>query len=157
MSWDKGRDVVDDLLRRGHLEQVLGNEAEAQHLLEKAHSHLQTARTVSDLDPEIAYGALYAAARKALTALLIQQGLRPTRAGGHEAVIEAVQAQLVPPLGEVLRPLRRIKRRRNDGDYAGSEDRLHVDDVEADLPAAAAIVDAVKRLLPEMPVFVPRR
>nr|WP_269809923.1 hypothetical protein [Kineosporia rhizophila] len=123
----------------------------------KAHSHLQTAQSVSDLDPEIAYGALYAAARKALTALLIQQGLRPTRAGGHEVVIEAVQAQLVPPLGEVMRPMRRIKRRRNDGDYAGSEDRLHAEDVEADLPAAAAIVDAVERVLPQMTVFVTQR
>ncbi len=72
-------------------------------------------------------------------------------------MIEALQAQLVPPLGEVMRPLRRIKRRRNDGDYAGSEDRLHAEDVEADLPAAAAVVDAVKRLLPEMTVYASRR
>jgi hypothetical protein len=157
VSWDKGRGVIEDLLKRGQLEQVPGNEAEAQHLLEKAQSHLRTARDVSGQDPEIAYGALYAAARKALTAFLVQQGLRPTRAGGHEVVIEAVQAQLVPPLGDVLRPLRRIKRRRNDGDYAGSENRLHAEDVGADLPAAAAIVDAVERLLPEMTVFVPRR
>ncbi len=78
MSWDKGRDVIEDLLRRGHLERVPGNQSEAQHLLSKALSHLETAQRVADLDPEIAYGALYAAARKALTALLIQQGLRPT-------------------------------------------------------------------------------
>jgi hypothetical protein len=42
----------------------------------------------------------------------------------------------------VLRPFRRIKRRRNDGDYAGSEDQIHEEDIHADLPAATAIVDA---------------
>ncbi|MDQ1295965.1 MAG: hypothetical protein QG608_3852 [Actinomycetota bacterium] len=157
MSWEKGRDTIEGLLLRGHLEQVPGNEKEAGHLLAKARSHLNTAQMVSGTDPEIAYGALYAAARKALTALLVQQGLRPTRAGGHEAAIEAAHAQLVPPLGDVLRPMRRIKRRRNSGDYSGAEDQLHEEDIEADLPAASAVVDAVTRLLPQMTVFVPRR
>ena len=51
-----------------------------------------TAAELADDDPEIAYDALYAAARKALTAVLQQQGLRPTQAGGHEAVIQAAGA-----------------------------------------------------------------
>jgi hypothetical protein len=101
--------------------------------------------------------APYAAARKALTALLGQQGLRPTRAGGHEVTIEAATAQLVPPLGDVLRPFRRLKRRRGQGDYAGSEDQIHPDDIHADLPAATAIVEAAARILPQLTVFVPRR
>ena len=88
---------------------------------------------------------------------LIQQGLRPTRSGGHEVAIEAAQDQLVPPLGDVLRPFRRSKRRRNYGDYAGSESQIHEEDVHADLPAATAIVDAVTRVLLELTVFVPRR
>lgn len=71
MSWDKGRDVIQDLLDRGHLEQVPGNETEAEHLLAKARAHLRTSKAVADDDPEIAYDALYAAARKALTALLV--------------------------------------------------------------------------------------
>jgi len=157
MTWQKGRDTIEDLLRRRHLEQVPANESEVKHLLTKARAHLTTAQAVADDDPEIAYDALYAAARKALTALLIQQGLRPTRTGGHEAAIEAAQAQLVPPLGEVLRPIRRIKRRRNDGDYAGSEDQVHSDDIRADLPLATAIVDTIARIVPELTVFVPRR
>lgn len=157
MSWDKGRDVIEDLLDRGHLERVPANEDEAAHLLDKARAHLRTAAAVSADDPEIAYDALYAAARKALTALLVQQGLRPTRAGGHEVTIEAATAQLVPPLGEVLRPFRRLKRRRGQGDYAGSEDQIHPEDITADLPAAEAIVDAAFRVLPQLPVFVPRR
>ncbi len=157
MSWDKGRDVIEDLISRGHLEQVPAHEGEAAHLLTTARTHLRTARTVADDDPEIAYDALYGAARKALTALLIHQGLRPTRAGGHEAVIEAAVAQLVPPLGEVLRPYRRLRRRRGQADYAGSEDRVHAEDIEADLPAATAILDAAERVLPQLTVFVTRR
>jgi hypothetical protein len=157
MTWEKGRDTIEDLLRRGHLEQVPANQAEAHHLMTKASSHLTTAAAVASTDPEIAYDALYTAARKALTAFLIQQGLRPTRSGGHEAAIEATYAQLVPPLGEVLRPFRRIKRRRNDGDYAGSESQIHEEDIHADLPTATAIVDAVSRVLPQLTVFIPRR
>jgi hypothetical protein len=156
MSWDKGRDVIEDLLDRGHLEQAPGNESEAEYLIAKARAHLQTAVAVADDDPEIAYDALYAAARKALTALLVQQGLRPTRAGGHEVTIEAATAQLVPPLGDVLRPFRRLKRRRGQGDYAGSEDQIHPEDIAADLPASEAIVDAASRVLPQLTVFVPR-
>ncbi len=157
MSWDKGSDVIADLLDRGHLDQVLGDEAEAEHLMAKARAHLHTAVAVAHDDPEIAYDALYAAARKALTALLVQQGLRPTRAGGHEVTIEAATAQLAPPLGDVLRPFRRLKRRRGEGDYAGSDDQIHPDDVHADLPAATAIVEAAAKILPQLSVFVPRR
>jgi hypothetical protein len=157
MSWENGRDVIEDLLERGHLETTPGNEDEAVHLMAKARAHLRTAGSVVEDDPEIACDALYAAARKALTALLVQQGLRPTRAGGHEVTIEAATAQLVPPLGEVLRPFRRLKRRRGQGDYAGSEDQIHPEDVTGDLPIAAAIVDAAQRVLPTLTVFVPRR
>ena len=35
----------------------------------------------------------WAAARQACVALLAQQGLRPTTAGGHYAVEEAIRAQ----------------------------------------------------------------
>jgi len=107
MSWQKGVDVIEDLLRRGHLERVPANSDEAEYLLDRSRRHLRTAEREAHEDPEIAYDALYAAARKALTAVLVQQGLRPTRDGGHEVVIEAAQAQLDPPAGPILRPYRR--------------------------------------------------
>src|SRR5207249_4896224 len=138
---------VDDLLRRGHLEQVVADPAEARHLLARARTHLSTAAGTAADDPEIAYDALYAAARKALTSLLVEQGLRPTRDGGHEAVIQAAEAQLAPPMGDVLRPYRRLRRRRGQGDYLGAELAIHPDDVDADLPAATAIVDLAEKLL----------
>jgi len=157
VTWGKGRDTVENLLRRGHLEQVRADSDEAQYLLAKARAHLDTAAAVAETDPEIAYGALYSAARKALTALLRQQGLRPTRAGGHEVVIEVAEAQLVPPLAAVLRPFRRLKRARTGGDYGASEAALSTEDVLVDLPAARAIVDAASTILPQLPVFQPAR
>lgn len=157
MSWDKGAETIERLLAAGHLEQVIADPAEAEYLLAKARTHLSTAGKNVPEDPEIAYDALYAAARKSLTAVLVRQGLRPTRAGGHEAVIEAAQAQLVPPLGAVLRPYRRLRRMRGRGDYLDSDAAIAVEDVTSDLPAAMAIVDAAAKILPNMPVYVPRR
>lgn len=153
MSWDKGREVVEDLLRGGHLERVQADPAEAQYLLDRARAHLATAEREAHDDPEIAYDALYAAARKALTSVLRQQGLRPTREGGHEAVIQVAEAQLVPPLDAVLRPYRRLRRQRGQGDYMASEGAISPGDVLADLPAAKSIVDAATDVVPHMPVF----
>ena len=147
MTWEKGRDVIEELLAHGHLEGVIGNPDEARHLISRARTHLSTAGATAETDPEIAYDALYAAARKALTALLIEQGLRPTREGGHEAVIQAAEAQLAPPMGDTLRPYRRLRRRRGQGDYLGAEVAIHRDDVDVDLPAASAIVDLAGKLL----------
>lgn len=156
MTWNKGREVIENLLAQQHLERVPADPDEAQYLIDRARRHLQTAVREADDDPEIAYDALYAAARKALTAVLMQQGLRPTRAGGHEVVIQAAEAQLVPPLGAVLRPFRRLRRQRGQGDYMASEGAIAGDDVRADIPSAAAIVDAAARVIPEMTVFVAR-
>lgn len=64
--------------------------ADAAYLMGRAERHLATAAREAEDDPDIAYDALYAAARKALTALLRQQGLRPTRAGGHREIVTAV-------------------------------------------------------------------
>jgi len=146
VTWGQGRAVVEDMLRRGHLERVPANRNESTHLLTKARIHLTTAAAIAGSDPETAYDALYSAARKALTAILVEQGLRPTREGGHEAAISAVEAQMDPPMGGTLRPYRRLRRRRGQGDYYGAADQVHPDDVALDLPAAAAIVDMAETL-----------
>jgi hypothetical protein len=54
----------------------------------------------------------YHGARKAATALLAIQGLRPTGAGGHIAVVEAVRTQFAGAPG--LDALDRLCRRRNE-------------------------------------------
>jgi len=50
MTWEKGRDSIEDLLHGGHLERVPANTAEAEHLSAKASSHLMTAATVASID-----------------------------------------------------------------------------------------------------------
>ena len=157
MTWDKGRDVIHAMLAKGHLEQIPANPDEVEYLIASGRRHLASATLLADSDPELGYDAVYAAARKALTALLWNQGLRPTRAGGHEAVIEAAQAQYVPPLGEVLRPFRRLRGKRHGGDYLASEGLVTPEDVLADLPVATKIVDAAETILPNLTVFVPSR
>ncbi|MEV4344365.1 hypothetical protein AB0J83_07805 [Actinoplanes sp. NPDC049596] len=67
MSWPKGAEVIQQLLDRGYLEQVPANPDEAAYPLDKARLHLRTAHRLAEADPEIAYDALYGAARKALT------------------------------------------------------------------------------------------
>lgn len=116
-TWQKGRADVDALLGSGRVEEVPANLPGAVGLVERARTHLRSAAALADDDVELAYDALHAANRKALTAVLLAQGLRPTREGGHTAVYDVVRAQLVPPLGAILAPYSRIRRMRNAGDY----------------------------------------
>jgi len=97
---------------------------------------------------------LYDAARKALNAVLENQGLRATSRGGHIAVLDAVSAQLDPPLGGILRPFDRLRRRRNQAEYPAAENPgLSAPDVERDLPKVQAILDAVAKVLDQMSPF----
>lgn len=159
MSWGPGKQTIEDLLRHGKLEHTIANPAEVRYLLDKARTHVATALTTADADPEIAYDALYAAARKALTAILVQQGLRPTRAGGHEAVIDAVEALLVPSMGNTLRTYRSLRRVRASGYSLGAPTALHPDDIQRDHPAAVAIVDMAEKLIGSgsLPAFLTGR
>ncbi|MFF2817764.1 hypothetical protein ACFVT9_19825 [Kitasatospora cineracea] len=101
-----------------------------------------------------AYQLLYDAARKALVAILENQGLRPTSRGGHIAVLEAVGAQLDPPLGATLRPFDRMRRRRNQAEYADLDSpEIETQDVANDAPKVKAIIGLAERVLDEMSPF----
>lgn len=152
--WDRGRAEVDAELNAGHLERVAPNREAAERWVEQARTHLSTARDVSHSDPSGAYALLYDASRKALAAILLTQGLRPTSRGGHITVRRVVRAQLVPPLGDVLAPFERLRRRRNDLEY-GSNASLPVTtgEVNEEIGKADQIVSAALRVIPEMPVY----
>lgn len=152
MSWNQGSAEVDELLSRGKLERVPPSLDGARGLVQQARNHLDSVQLIADLDVELAYDGLHSANRKALTAVLLAQGLRPTREGGHTAVSEAVRAQLDPPLGRVLAPYGRIRRQRNDGDYL-HEQPATPEDVRLDLPLCTAIVDAAEKVLGQMPTY----
>lgn len=112
MRWEQGRASIDTLITRGELERVHPSREHADRLIKQARRHLGSALQMCESDPEGAYGILYDACRKALWAILANQGLRPTTKGGHLAVYHAVMAQLDPPMGAQLRPFDRMRRQR---------------------------------------------
>lgn len=109
MSWRQGHETITLLLRQGHLEQISGEAANGQYLIDQARQRITTAATILEADPASAYNIAYDGVRQAATALLVQQGLRPKSEGGHIAVVEAVRAQF----GEPFQYFNAMRRRRN--------------------------------------------
>jgi hypothetical protein len=109
--WGKGEATVTRLIDNRHLQRVAADSDTASSLLASAKRHAASARLTVDGDPEASYSLAYDAARKASTALLVHQGLRPTTAGGHLAVVEIMRAQFPGVPG--LTSLDRLRRRRN--------------------------------------------
>lgn len=116
--WRKGEQEVARLIEQRHLQQVAADSETAAALLASAGRHVESARRAADADPEAAYALAYDAARKSATALLAHQGLRPTTAGGHIAVVDAMRAQFPGVPG--LTSLDRLRRRRNQAEYPSS-------------------------------------
>lgn len=154
MRWQQGRDTVDGMLARGELERVPASREHVDLLLTQAHQHVGSAQAIAGSDAAGAYQLLYDAARKALAAVLENQGLRSTSRGGHIAVLDAVSAQLDPPLGTILRPFDRLRRRRNQAEYpAADQPGFSPDDVGRDLPKVREIVEAASKVLDQMSPF----
>lgn len=136
------RPDVAALLRAGRLQRVPADAEAAAARLAVARQHLDTARRLLDeqLDLEIAYVALYDAARKAVTAAMLAAGVRATnRSGAHEAVAiwSAENLGVRSPAGRRFDALRR---RRNRSEY--DDLVLSGTDVSVDLADAADIVRA---------------
>jgi hypothetical protein len=154
LRWQQGREAVNGMIERGELERVPASRAHADLLLGQADRHLGSAKVIGGSDATGAYQLLYDAARKALAAVLENQGLRATSRGGHIAVLDAVSAQLDPPLGQILRPFDRLRRRRNQAEYP-AEDRpgFSPEDVDRDLPKVREIVAVAGKVLDQMNPF----
>ncbi len=153
--WRKGEDVIDGLLDKQHLQRVTADPATAEALIVMSHHHVQSASRICDSDPEGAFSLAYDAARKAATALLAQQGLRPTTLGGHLAVVEAIRAQF-PGMGG-LTSLDRLRRRRNQGEYPdpAGYDSITAQEASDAVIVAETTISAARRLLevPQLGVF----
>lgn len=154
LRWEQGRNVVDDLLGKRNLEHVPANTEHAQRLLKQARRHAASAVTLRDDDLELAFTAAYDAARKALTAVLAIQGLRPTSAGGHLSVYYSSLAQFEPPMGRKIKPFDWMRRARNEAEYphAGSAE-LDVDDVDEAIAAADEIIKLSTTLIETLPPY----
>ena len=116
-------------------------------LLTSARRHVGSARLTAEQDPEAAYSLAYDAARKSATALLNHQGLRPTTAGGHLAVIDAIRAQFPGVPG--LTSLDRLRRRRNQAEYPDPRGYDPITAAEANdaISVANACLASAERLL----------
>ena len=153
MSWQRGREEILAMLDRDELTQVVADPQLAERLLAAATRHVTSAETLRDSDPELAYTALYDAIRKALSAMLQAQGLRPTAAGGHLAVQRAIQAQFGASMGALLRPVNRNRATRHAVQYPDAETYIDADQVRTDLPAAVELVEAAAKAIAHLPVF----
>jgi hypothetical protein len=145
--WRKGEETITRLLDKQHLQRVIADQATAQALVTMAEHHAQSAATLCESDPEGAFTLAYDAARKAATALLAHQGLRPTTAGGHLAVVDATNAQFPGVAG--LRSLDRLRRRRNQGEYPdpAGYDPITAEEATDAVAIARTTIDATRRLL----------
>ncbi|MEU2429596.1 MULTISPECIES: hypothetical protein [unclassified Streptomyces] len=152
--WNQGRSTVDALIGSGRLEHVPASRQAAEAELVRARTHVGSARQLAATDPEGAYTLAYDAARRALAAVLQNQGLRATSRGGHLGVYEAVRAQLDPPLGSVLRPFNRMRARRNEVEYRSTEaPTVTPDEVAADLTKVEALIELAEKSIPNMPRY----
>lgn len=154
MRWEQGKEAIDRMIGDGELQRVPASREQADRLLSQARRHARSAETVCDEDPAGGYALAYDAARKALTAILENQGLRPTTRGGHIAVFEAVRAQVDPPMGKVIRPFNRMRTRRHDAEYPPTDaPEITASDVREELETTLALIDLATRLLDEMSPF----
>jgi HEPN domain len=154
MRWNQGRATVDKLVADGELQRVPPSREHADQLLAQARKDLASADLLCGSNPKRAYESLYDAARMALTAVLENQGLRPTSRGGHIAPYAAVSAQLDPPASAVLRPFDRMRRTRNRSEYPSfTTPEVTADNVTADMPVARAIVETCEGVLDQMSPF----
>jgi hypothetical protein len=142
------------MLSARQLQRVPASRAHADRLMGQSARHLASAQSTAESDPEGAYSLLYDAARKSLWAVLENEGLRPTTAGGHLAAFDATRAQLDPPMGGTLRPFDRMRRHRRDAEYPSADTpQLSSRDVADDFAKVEAIVSLAAGVLDQMSPF----
>lgn len=152
--WERGRAEIDQLLAQGRLTRVAANRELADSYLAQARDHLAAAATVIELDGPGAFALTYDAARLALAAVLVNQGLRPRGEGAHAVLLEAVTAQLEPPRQAEFREFDWMRRLRNDTQYPDADRPVAAaEDVAQAIPAALAILDRAAILLGHMPPY----
>ncbi|MGH3490749.1 MAG: HEPN domain-containing protein [Actinopolymorphaceae bacterium] len=148
--WHAGEADIERFVAEAGLQDVSGAQADGTGWLTRARRTVQTAASLVDTDPESAYILAYDAARYGCTALLAQQGLRPTTTGGHLVVERAARAQF----GDPFKAYGMLRRRRNELEYPSHPgDSADEQEAEEAVVAARGIIDAAERLLPHLGFF----
>ena len=150
MRWSTGEATVERLLAAGHVERVQGAQADGASWLDRARRGLEAARVLAESAPDSSVVLAYDAARQACVALLAQQGLRPTTAGGHYVVEEVIRAQF----GPALRAFGGLRRRRNELVYPlYPTEQASAAEAAETLKTAGEIIDAASKLVPNLGFF----
>jgi hypothetical protein len=148
--WTHGEAEIEQLLARRELERVTGASANGRPLLDQARTTAATAATLTCTDAYSAYILAYDACRFACTALLTQQGLRPTTDGGHIAVATAVRAQFGPG----FRSFNTMRRRRNELEYPNVPgETATTSEAEQAVTDADSLISTASQLLDQLPLF----
>jgi uncharacterized protein (UPF0332 family) len=154
MTWEKGRETIQELINSGELEIVQASTEQAEVMLDDARRHLVSAKAIAEPDPLGAYVLTYDAARKSIASILEAQGLRATSKGGHVVLFDAAMAQFHPTLGHLIRPFNRMRARRNQVEYASSSNpEVTSEEVLTDIVKADELVDLAAKVLPQMDTF----
>ena len=90
--WEPGRADINAQLTAGYLQKVKPDRRLAELYIEHAKLHLAASRQTLGIDATGSFQLAYDASRKALAAVLENQGLRATSKGGHRAVEDALRA-----------------------------------------------------------------
>ncbi|HEY2267721.1 MAG TPA: HEPN domain-containing protein [Streptosporangiaceae bacterium] len=150
MRWGTGEATVERLLAAGHVERVHGASADGASWLDRARRGLEAARVLAESAPDSSVVLACDAARQACVALLAQQGLRPTTAGGHYVVEEVIRAQF----GPTLRAFGGLRRRRNELEYPlYPTEQASAAEAAETLRTASEIIDAAAKLVPNLGFF----
>lgn len=150
MRWGTGGATVERLLAAGHVERVHGASADGASWLDRARRGLEAARVLAESAPDSSVVLACDAARQACVALLAQQGLRPTTAGGHYVVEEVIRAQF----GPTLRAFGGLRRRRNELEYPlYPTEQASAAEAAETLRTASEIIDAAAKLVPNLGFF----
>ena len=153
--WEQGRVVVDRLLAEERVQRVVPSRELADLMIARARTHLTTAAGDAKADPTSAFQTAYDGARKALAAILANEGLRATSApGAHAVLLEVCMAQLDPPLGHTLMHFDWLRRTRNNAEYPTLDmPDINEADVADAIHFASEIVAVAEQVLDSMPVY----
>ena len=152
--WEQGRAQVQRLLDDGRLTRTQPSSDLAASYIATARQRLSAVEAIKMIDPAGAFVLAYDAARLAMAALLINQGLRPRGEGAHAVLLEVVLAQLEPPRQEEFREFSWMRSLRNDTQYPDPDrPTAGADDLKQAKPAAHAIVDRAETIIAIMPPF----
>lgn len=153
-GWQQGREEIDALLADRKLERVPANAELAHAYLDQARAHVAASVQSVATDPIGAFQLAYDAARKALASLLLMQGIRPTRLGGHVAVHDAVDAQFGDAMGSAIRPFTSMRRLRNSSEYPSLDKPVATaDDARRAQADATKMIEAAAQLIGRLPAF----